>query len=99
MKRRERPRAAKLAVDGPLRDYVAAKLKKRWSAEQIRHRLHRDFPHDSGMRLSCETIYQAIYVHAHGELRRELRARWVAVVRAANRTVTRRRARAGSSTR
>ncbi|PFG33921.1 IS30 family transposase [Sanguibacter antarcticus] len=72
VKRRERPRTAKLTVDGPLRDYVAAKLKKRWSPEQIRHRLQRDFPHDPGMRVSCETIYQAIYVHAHGELRREL---------------------------
>jgi transposase, IS30 family len=74
VKRRERPRTAKLATDGPLRDYVAAKLKKRWSPEQIAARLRREFPYDLGMRVSCETIYQAIYVHAHGELKRELAA-------------------------
>ena len=34
-KRRERPRASKLAAAGPLHDYVAAKLAKRWSPEQI----------------------------------------------------------------
>ena len=72
VKRRERPRTAKLATEGPLRDYVAAKLSKRWSPEQIAARLRREFPHDPGMRVSCETIYQAIYVHAHGELKREL---------------------------
>lgn len=48
VKRRECPRAAKLAVDGPLRDYVAAKLKKRWSPEQICRRLQRDFPMTRG---------------------------------------------------
>ena len=74
VKRRERPRTARLATDGPLRDYVASKLKKRWSPEQIVHRLRREFPCDPGMRVSCETIYQAIYVHAHGELKRELAA-------------------------
>jgi len=74
VKRRERPRAAKLATQGPLRDYVAQKLKKRWSPEQITHRLRRELPHVPGMRVSCETIYQAIYVHAHGELKRELAA-------------------------
>ena len=72
VKRRERPRAARLAAQGPLQDYVAAKLNKRWSPEQIAARLRRDFPHDPGMRVSCETIYQAIYVHAHSELKREL---------------------------
>lgn len=72
VKRRERPRTAKLAIDGPLRDYIAVKLKKRWSPEQICRRLQRDFPHDPGMRVSVETIYQAIYVHARGDLKREL---------------------------
>jgi len=74
VKRRERPRTAKLATEGPLRDYVAEKLNKRWSPEQITHRLRREFPYDPGMRVSCETIYQAIYVHARGELKRELAA-------------------------
>lgn len=72
VKRRSRPKTAKLSADGPLRTYVAAKLKLRWSPEQIVHRLRRDFPHDPGMRVSCETIYQAVYVHARGELKREL---------------------------
>jgi len=72
VKRRERPRPAKLTREGPLRDYVADKLQRRWSPQQISHRLVRDFPHDRGMRVSHETIYQAIYVHAHGELKKEL---------------------------
>ena len=69
--RRRRPKTAKVVAEGPLRDYVTAKLKKRWSPEQISRRIRRDFPHDGGMRVSCETIYQAVYVHAHGELKRE----------------------------
>ena len=74
VKRRERPRVARLAHEGPLRAYVAGKLQKRWSPEQISHRLRRDFPHDPGMRVSVETIYQAVYVHARGELTKELTA-------------------------
>jgi IS30 family transposase/transposase len=69
---RARPKDSKLAQDGPLRSYVAAKLVSRWSPEQIRHAVVRDFPDDKGMRVSVETIYQAIYVQARGGLRREV---------------------------
>ncbi|GAA1216911.1 hypothetical protein GCM10009655_15340 [Rhodoglobus aureus] len=72
VKRRERPREARLKAPGPLRNYVQAKLAKRWSPEQISNRLRRDFPHDPEMRVSVETIYQAIYIHARGELTNEL---------------------------
>lgn len=45
-----------------------------WSPEQIAHRLPLDFPHDPSMRISHETIYQALYVLGRGALRRELTA-------------------------
>ncbi|WP_369375639.1 IS30 family transposase [Promicromonospora sp. Populi] len=69
---RARSRTSKLAQDGPLRDYVAARLAEQWSPEQICHALVQEFPHDESMRVSTETIYQAIYVQARGGLRREV---------------------------
>ena len=69
---RARPKQAKLACDGPLRAYVSAKLALRWSPEQICHALRRDFGDGEGMRVSVETVYQAIYVQARGGLRREV---------------------------
>ena len=45
-----------------------------WSPEQISHRLKVDFPDDESMRVSHETIYQALYVQDRGALRRELTA-------------------------
>jgi len=71
-KSRPRPKASKLAHDGPLRDYVTGKLREEWSPEQICHALVTEFPDDESMRVSTETIYQAIYVQARGGLRREV---------------------------
>ncbi|MFD6868710.1 IS30 family transposase, partial [Streptomyces koyangensis] len=65
---------SKLAQDGPLRRFVADKLREQWSPEQICHALVTEFPDDEGMRVSPETIYQAIYVQARGGLRREVAA-------------------------
>lgn len=69
---RSRPKASKLATAGPLRDYVCGKLALQWSPEQICHALIIDHPDDEVMRVSVETIYQAIYVQARGGLRREV---------------------------
>jgi len=71
---RSRPKESKLAQDGPLREFVADKLRERWSPEQICHALVIEFPDDESMRVSPETIYQAIYVQARGGLRREVAA-------------------------
>ena len=45
-----------------------------WSPEQIARRLVLDFPDDMTMRISHETIYQALFIQGRGALRRELTA-------------------------
>ncbi|MEV0694674.1 helix-turn-helix domain-containing protein, partial [Streptomyces sp. NPDC050388] len=45
-----------------------------WSPEQIARRLPLDFPGDETMRISHETIYQALFIQGRGGLRRELTA-------------------------
>ncbi|MCA1218656.1 IS30 family transposase [Streptomyces sp. 8L] len=70
--RRPRPKPGKIDRCPRLRDYVQEHLERRWSPEQIAHQLRRDFPDDLEMRVTHETIYQALYVQGRGELRREL---------------------------
>lgn len=72
--RRQRPKTRKLEAHDRLYEYVKAGLAQRWSPEQICHALIRDFPEDQEMRLVHETIYQALYVQARGELKREVAA-------------------------
>ncbi len=46
----------------PLRDYVIEKIRdEEWTPEQVANRLRLDYPHDPAMRISHESIYQAIY--------------------------------------
>jgi IS30 family transposase len=72
--RSPRPKPAKLRADvnRELHDYVQTKLTSKWSPEQIARHLPVDFPDRSEMRVSHETIYQAIFVQSRGALKREL---------------------------
>ena len=67
-----RPRERKLDANVPLRDHVASKLALGWSPEQVSSHLPVEFPGDEEMRVSHETIYQALYVQGKGALRDEL---------------------------
>jgi transposase, IS30 family len=66
-----RPKSPKLACP-QLAAQVAAWLGQWWSPVQISRRLRIEHPGDPMMRVSHETIYQALYVQGRGELRREL---------------------------
>jgi IS30 family transposase len=76
--RRDRSgRRARLAPDSPLFAEVAKLLRLQWSPEQIagrRKRLEDGTEMSSGLRVSHEAIYQAVYAVPRGELRRELLA-------------------------
>jgi len=43
-----------------------------WSPEQIAHRLRIEFADDESMRISHESIYQALFIEGRGALKREL---------------------------
>jgi IS30 family transposase len=69
-KHRHRPR--KLDSNPALRNYVFAKLRNKWSPEEIARRLAIEYPHDMAMRISHESIYRYLYCLPRGELKREL---------------------------
>jgi IS30 family transposase len=73
-RRRLRPRPRRLQACPRLRRQVQTWLEERYSPEQIAGRLMVDFPEDPAMRISHESIYQAVYVRGGGQLKRELRA-------------------------
>ena len=67
-----RPKPCRLAVHPQLRRVVAHKLSLEWSPEQIAGWLAREFPADTRMRVSHETIYRSLFIQARGVLKKEL---------------------------
>ena len=69
---RSRPKESKLVTHLALRAAVEQGLERKLSPEQISNRLIKDHPDDESMRVSHETIYQALYFQARGGLKREV---------------------------
>ena len=72
--RARRPKQAKLAAPGPLREYVIEKLRQDWSPRQIANVLGVEHPGEPEQRVSAETIYQSIYIQSRGALKKDLAA-------------------------
>lgn len=73
--RRLSGRKPRLGIDGALFGEVARLLRRKWSPEQIsgrRKRMEDGVEQHSGLLVSHEAIYTAIYAQPRGELRREL---------------------------
>lgn len=54
--------------------YIQSKLRQEWSPDEISRRLTLEYPNDSAMRISHESIYQYLYCLPKGELKKELMA-------------------------
>jgi IS30 family transposase len=67
-----RPKECLLARNSTLCDIVASRLALEWSPEQISGFLKDEFPHDSSLRVSHETIYRSLFIQARGVLKKEL---------------------------
>lgn len=60
-RRRHRTRPLKVTLSPALHGFVRAKLREKWSPQQISRALRLEHPDDPAMRLSTESIYQALY--------------------------------------
>ena len=67
-----RPKICKLACHPSLAYAVSAKLRRKWSPEQIAGWLKRTFPGEAHKQVSHETIYRSLYIQARGVLKKEL---------------------------
>ncbi len=91
-RRAARPKGCRLAQHAALRRVVAEKLAAAWAPQQIAGWLVSEYPDDSTMRVSHETIYRTLYIQARGGLKKQLMAHL-------RRQRTVRRARAGGTSR
>ena len=68
-----RPKKRKTDLNPGLWIYILRLLELRWSPMQISKHLSETYPGDPSMRLSAESIYQAIYIQGKGRLKEKLR--------------------------
>lgn len=64
----------KILLQPCIRKYVHAKLRLRWSPEEIARKIAKEYPLDMTMRISPEAIYSYLYVLPKGALKKELLA-------------------------
>lgn len=64
----------KIVLQPRLRRYVHAKLRLRWSPEEIAHKIIEGYPNDMTMHIAPESIYTYLYVLPKGKLKKELLA-------------------------
>ncbi|MBI2552142.1 IS30 family transposase [Candidatus Uhrbacteria bacterium] len=64
----------KILLQPRIRRYVYAKLRLRWSPEEIARKIAKEYPLDMTMRISPEAIYSYLYVLPKGALKKELLA-------------------------
>lgn len=67
-----RPKICKLACHPALAHAVSAKLRRKWSPEQVAGWLKRAFPGEAHKQVSHETIYRSLYIQTRGVLKKEL---------------------------
>lgn len=67
-----RPKPTRLAENVALQVLVAEKLGLEWSPEQIAGWLRREYPKETDMHISHETIYRSLFIQARGVLKKEL---------------------------
>jgi IS30 family transposase len=90
-----RPKRCRLAIHRRLQEIVSEKLSLNWSPEQISGWLKWQYPGDTKMQISHETIYRSLFIQARGALKRELisHLRTRRVMRRAKKISTRRQGR------
>lgn len=71
-KRAKRPKECLPSSNSRLQNVVSEKLALKWSPEQISGWLKKNYPSQTTMQISHETIYKTLYIQARGVLKKEL---------------------------